>query len=253
MLLGITDNLQEKKRISAMKKVRVVTAVFYSCVLLPFIIYFLFQAGLIPARVSFNSDIQQPVARVVTAKGDLGTAFLVSPTLLLTARHVVENSAVGDEVELFFEQTPNKFQTKGKIKFIAPSALKAVNGQVPMDYFTTDIAVLEVPAITDIEPLLAGESDAVNNLDEVVLIGYPNGDYSITKGNINSSTFQGLPLFKLDASSNPGNSGGPCILKDDNSVIGILVGGSGPQYQGENIAVKMKDVKRILGQAKISF
>jgi len=101
--------------------------------------------------------------------------------------------------------------------------------------------------------LVLGESDAVQNLDEVVLIGYPNGDYSITKGNINSDKYQGLNLFKLDATSNPGNSGGPCILKEDNTVIGILVGSSTTAQQGENIAVKISDVKKILAAAKIPY
>jgi len=42
-------------------------------------------------------------------------------------------------------------------------------------------------------------------------------------------------------------------LKNDNTVIGILVGGSGPQYQGENVALKINDVKRILDNAKIIY
>lgn len=253
MFLGITENIHERKRVSVLKKIRIVTTVFLIAVLFPFILFYLFQSKIIPSKSSFSSDVQQPVAKIVTPKGSVGTAFLISPTILLTARHVVENNNVGDEVDLFFEQSKNKYQTKAKIIFISPSNIKTSNGMAPMDYFLTDIAVLEVSAINDIEPLLLGESDLVNNLDEVILIGYPNGDYSITKGNINSSTFQGLDLFKLDASSNPGNSGGPCILKDDNTVIGVLVGGSGPQYQGENVALKINDIKRILTQAKISY
>ncbi len=246
MLLGLTDNLHEKKRLSALKKTRLATGAFLAVLILPIVLYFLFAYKIIPSKSSFNAEIQEPVAKVVTPKGSVGTGFLISPTLILTARHVVEDNKVGDEVDIYFEQSKNKFQTKAKIKFISPSAVKSTNGTVPMNYFLTDIAVLEVATITDIEPLMLGESDAVNNLDEVILIGYPNGDYSITKGNINSDKFQGLDLFKLDASSNPGNSGGPCILKDDNTVIGILVGGSGPNYQGENVALKMKDIRRIL-------
>lgn len=252
MILGITKSLQEINRVSVLKKIRVVTILFIVTILLPFLIYLLFSLGLITGKPAFNSDIQEPVAKVVTSNG-VGTAFLISPTILLTARHVVENNKVGDEVELFFEQSKSKLNVKAKIKYISPSSFQPINGQVPMDYFLTDVAVLEVAEITEIEPLQLGESDAVNNLDEVILIGYPNGDYSISKGNINSDKFQGFNLFKLDATSNPGNSGGPCILKNDNTVIGILVGGSGPQYQGENVALKINDVKRILDNAKISY
>jgi hypothetical protein len=39
-------------------------------------------------------------------------------------------------------------------------------------------------------------------------------------------------------------TGGLCILKDDNTVIGILVGGSRPQYQGQNVALKINDIKK---------
>ena len=252
MILGITKSLQEINRVSVLKKIRVVTILFIVTILLPFLIYLLFSLGLITGKPTFNSEIQEPVAKVVTSNG-VGTAFLISPTILLTARHVVENNKVGDEVELFFEQSKSKLNVKAKIKYISPSSFQPINGQVPMDYFLTDVAVLEVAEITEIEPLQLCESDAVNNLDEVILIGYPNGDYSISKGNINSDKFQGFNLFKLDATSNPGNSGGPCILKNDNTVIGILVGGSGPQYQGENVALKIDDVKRILDNAKISY
>ncbi len=252
MLLGISDNLQEQNRIAIKKRITVVTTVFLASVLLPFVLYALFHFNLVPSKPAFSADLQEPVAKVVTSDG-VGTAFLISPTTLLTARHVIEKNKVGDQVDLIFEHSKNQYQTKATIKFISPSTQRAVNGQVPMDYFLTDVAVLEVTSITDIEPLVLGESDAVQNLDEVVLIGYPNGDYSITKGNINSDKFQGLNLFKLDATSNPGNSGGPCILKDDNTVIGILVGGSGEGYQGENIALKINDVKKILTGANVPY
>jgi len=252
MLLGITESMQESKRVLVLKKTRIVTAVLIIMIILPFLSYLLFQFGIISGKPAFNSDIQEPVAKVVTSDG-VGTAFLISPTILLTARHVVENYKTGDKIDLFFEHSKNQLQTKAIIKYIAPTSQQSVDGTVTIDYFKTDVAVLEVPEITDIEPLILGESDAVVNLDEVILIGYPNGDYSITKGNINSDTYQGLNLFKLDATSNPGNSGGPCILKNDNTVIGILVGSSVTAQQGENIALKINDVKDILSKAGINY
>jgi len=252
MLLGISDHLQEQNRIAIKKRITVVTTVFLVSVLLPFVLYALFHFNIVPSKPAFDSDIQEPVAKVVTGSG-VGTAFLINPTTLLTARHVVENAKVGDQVDLIFEHSKNQLQVKATIKYIAPSATHSVAGTVPAEYFLSDVAVLEVSEISDIEPLVLGESDAVQNLDEVVLIGYPNGDYSITKGNINSDKYQGLNLFKLDATSNPGNSGGPCILKDDNTVIGILVGGSSTAQQGENIALKIADVKKILTEAKVAY
>jgi hypothetical protein len=98
---------------------------------------------------------------------------------------------------LIFEHSKNQLQIKATIKYIAPSSVRSIAGTVPAEYFLSDIAVLEVSEITDIEPLVLGESDAVQNLDEVILIGYPNGDYSITKGNINSDKYQGLKPFQI--------------------------------------------------------
>ncbi len=252
MFTGVTEYIHENNRVSILKKIRIVTALFILTILLPFIIYFLFYFGIVTGKGAFNSNIQEPVAKVIVRDG-VGTAFLISPTTLLTARHVVENYKVGDQVDLIFEHSKNQFQTKAIIKFITPTTQLTTNDAVPLDYFLSDVAILEIPEVNDITPLVLGESDAVVNLDEVILIGYPNGDYSITKGNINSNTYQGLNLFKLDAASNPGNSGGPCIRKDDNTVIGILVGGSLIAKQGENIAVKIDDVKKILEKAKINY
>jgi S1-C subfamily serine protease len=253
MLLGITDHLQEVKRIAVVRRISAVTTTFLTSLFLPFAVYALFYFGIISGKPAFDSDIQEPVAKVVTGSG-LGTAFLINPTTLLTARHVVEKNREGNQVDLFFEHSKNKLQVKATVKYIAPASVQPVpGGSVPLEYFLSDVAVLEVAEIQDIEPLVLGESSAVQNLDEVILIGYPNGDYSITKGNINSDTYQGENLFKLDATTNPGNSGGPCILKDDNTVIGILVGSSAIAQQGENVALKIDDVKRILEKAGVKY
>jgi S1-C subfamily serine protease len=252
MILGKTENLQEQNRIAVKKRISIVTTVFIVSVFLPLILYAFFHFNILPSKPAFNSDVQEPVAKVITNDG-VGTAFLINPTTLLTARHVVAKYNIGEQVDLVFEHSKKLFQTKATIKFIAPTSQQAVGNTVTIDYFLSDVAVLEVATVKDIEPLVLGESDIVANLDEVILIGYPSGDYSITKGNINNTTYQGLNLFKLDATSNPGNSGGPCILKEDNTVIGILVGSSATAQQGENVALKINDVKRILNSAKIAF
>jgi len=252
MMIGLTKQLQERSIFAIKRKISVVTTAFTVALFLPFVLYALFHFGILAGKSPFDSDIQEPVAKVITGTGT-GTAFLISSTTLLTARHIVEDKQVGDQVDLLFEHSKKQLQVKATIKYITPASEQSVGGLTSIDYFLTDVAVLVVSEITDIEPLLLGESNTVQNLDEVILIGYPNGDYSITKGNINSDTYQGVNLFKLDATANPGNSGGPCILKDDNTVIGILVGSSATAQQGENIALKIDDVKRILDRAGISY
>jgi S1-C subfamily serine protease len=253
MLLGITDNLQEIKRIAIKKRIGVVTTVFLSTMLLPFILFILFHFNIVPSKAPFSNDLQEPVAKLIN-QDRIGTAFLISPTKMITARHMVENLSIGSTVSVIFEKAKSPTTIIAKVIYIAPtSSQPPTDGKVGMDYFLSDVAVLEVPEISGIEPLELGESSSINTLDEVVLIGYPNNDYSITKGSINSTSFQGMDLFKLDAASNPGNSGGPCILKEDNSVIGILVGGSGANYQGENIAIKIDNVKKLLLSSGINI
>jgi S1-C subfamily serine protease len=159
----------------------------------------------------------------------------------------VEKYQVGETVDIVFEKAKALKQVKAKIAYIAPGNFSVSDGnKVPLEYFLTDFALLEVDEIDDIIPFEIGSSASVMQLDEVILIGYPNNDYSITKGNINSLTYQGLDLFKFDAATNPGNSGGPLILKADNTVVGIIVGGPGMEAQGENVAVKIDNVRKLI-------
>jgi len=251
MLIGLTSGLGDALRTRILKKKRVALTAFSFCFFLPLLTCFLFFMGILKGNPMFDGQIQEPVAKIITPKG-VGTGFLISPTKLLTARHVVQD--INSPVQVVFEKAQQPRTIEGKVRYVAPSKVSpGENGTVPIEYFLTDFAVIEIPAVDDITPLDLGESDAVNTLDEVILIGYPSGDYSITKGNINSDTYQGQNLFKLDASSNPGNSGGPCILRDDHTVVGILVGGASANSQGENIALKMTNVKAMLKSAKINI
>jgi len=249
---GITQSIKEKIKLNIKRKTELITSLFILASVLPFIIYLLFHFNFIKSTPVFNDDIQAPVAKVQTDKS-VGTAFLISPTKLLTAGHVVSDIEVGTEVFLIFEKAKPPRTVKGKLLYKPPSTDVANdNSPVTVDYFLSDVAVIEVAEIADILPLMLGESDLVNNLDEVILIGYPNADYSITKGEINSTSYQGIDLFKLDAASNPGNSGGPCILKSTSEVVGILVGGKG-DAQGENIALKINNVKVMLERERVDI
>jgi S1-C subfamily serine protease len=249
---GITPEEYEKNRLGLLRAVRTSSWFFVVVLLLPFVVGLLYQFGILNSASPFSDDIQQPVAKVITPQG-VGTAFLVSPTKLLTAGHVVNGLKVGDNVELVFERLETPQTIQAKILYIAPNTVQVKpDGSVPFEYFLNDFSVLELATPSEIPPLFLGESDAVNLLDEVILIGYPSADFSISKGNLNNDSFNGLNLFKLDATSNPGNSGGPCILKIDNTVIGVLVGGQ-QNSQGQNIAIKIADIQTKLKAAGIDI
>jgi|GEM_PF-1038966 len=252
--IGLTKESRDAGRERLRKLLKIAGSVFFIACLVPLLIWTLFRFSILHSAPVFSLDIQQPVAKVMTQQAT-GTAFLVSPTKLLTARHVLDGLKAGDKVQLLFDRASDAKTVTATVLYIAPQG----HGQAPagskvtLDYFLDDVAVLQVPAIDDIQPLELGASDIVSPMDDVILIGYPGGDYSITKGSINSDKFGDLDLFKLDAAANPGNSGGPCLLKEDHSVIGILVGGGGAGMQGENVAVKINQVKDILKKKGIDL
>ncbi len=205
-----------------------------------------------------TDSLSMAIARVEVG-GSVGTAFLISPTQLLTAAHVVidfEQKKVHDEVDVIFTKLGNK---KFRAKVVK---VGGVWNQIGRSFFLQDFALLEIPKFIEVTPLKLGDSDKVQALAEVMTIGHSQGDatLSFTDGKINSikyaddSGMADLDLFKHSIPSNPGNSGGPIILKSNSTVIGILVGGRGISTQGsqpnipqgENIANKISNVKREL-------
>jgi putative serine protease PepD len=88
---------------------------------------------------------------------------------------------------------------------------------------TTDVAVVEIDAPTDITPatLAAGEELQVGQL--AVAIGSPFGlDQTVTAGIVSAvdRSVEGMTVVQTDAAINPGNSGGP-LVDADGHVIGV--------------------------------
>ena len=195
-------------------------------------------------------ELKAAIVKISTPGGGIGTGFLISPTKILTAAHV----AYGND-NLKVEFTGLRPQQKKTAQVIKIGNVKDVRG---LSFFLHDFALLKISKIRDVKPIALGSSDDVIVLSEVMTIGHSQGDaeVSVTDGKINSRKFgEGrVDLFKHNIPSNPGNSGGPIILKDTKEVIAIIVGGrgiskSGGQVnipQGENIGVKIDNIKREL-------
>lgn len=250
--LGLTNSSKSKQQIKLKKKTRYVSLFFIIGCLLPFLVVALFAFDVIKGAPAKTAGIEAPVAKVVTEDG-IGTAFLISSTKLLTARHVIFGLDIADEVVLSFEKADPPRQVTAKVHYVQPVEVTPYHGQVSLDYFLTDFAVLEIPEIEDIIPLDIGDSEIVEELDEIILVGYPNNDYSKTDGKINSKSYQNLDLFKSDVTANRGNSGGPAIYKEDLTVVGIIVGSGNPENQGENIIVKINNIVNFLERQGIDL
>lgn len=134
-----------------------------------------------------------------------GSGFIVSPNgLIITNEHVLRSGS-RIEVELL----------NGK-RYLAKALHKDSKN---------DLALLKIEA-TNLQPVLLGDSDAVELGEWVVGIGNPYGiGQSLMIGIVSAQkrTIPGAgypPLIQIDAAMNLGNSGGP-LFNLDGKVIGI--------------------------------
>ena len=164
-----------------------------------------------------------------------GTGFAVSPDLILTAYHVVEN---GESISVAFGDTS------------FPATISSFNKEL-------DWALLKISGIAPATVQL-GDSDAIKLGDGVYTLGYPATDLlgdeiKFSKGEIGSlSGFGGSKNhFQISVPIQPGNSGGP-LFSQSGEVIGIIVSTIDPGVffsategalpQGINYALKIRAI-----------
>ena len=97
--------------------------------------------------------------------------------------------------------------------------------------------------------LLFGESDAVQRTDNVLVLGYPLGQFRLksTMGIVSGrEASNGQALLQITAPINPGSSGGP-ILNEEGRVIGIAVAAI---FAASNVGygIPINEVKQLLDQ-----
>ena len=195
---------------------------------------FLFFANLIIALFiifgkgfSGGGDVNQQGVALIDASSGTGTGFLIKGQegLMLTAAHVVKSDPA---VAVIFRDGT----------FIEANVL--------FTDASMDVALLKLNELMNADAALPiGDSEIISETDEVYVIGYPGGNYSITKGIISEKKTEYL---KTDASSNPGNSGGPLVSKNDNMVIGMVVGTgiiSGTRAEGQHYAVPINKINEL--------
>lgn len=194
---------------------------------LPVLVYFSFKFNWFSSGPSLNQNVLESVARVNVEDGT-GSAFLVSSTKLITARHIAEVVPDGGTVTLdFLKSKSNINGVLAKVLFIPSNP-------------NNDYAVLELlRPLNNVSTIPIGSSDNTAINDLITVIGYPSGLFSSTKGTISNNDLpENNILMQLNAGAWPGNSGGP-VLNESDEVIGILIGGLEAELKGITFAIKI--------------
>ncbi len=250
MHIDITPKRKKIKRDELKTKANTLATIFIIALLLPIITYFVFH--FIGPIKSIKGIYPESVALVNTGAGT-GSAFLVGETRLLTARHVVEDVPEGEVVELTFTEANPPITTNARVIWIDQTPV----GMEEASYFVNYFAVLELVSPGDIPEdhprLTLGTSEDIIKLDEVIAVGYPAGDFHISTGTIGNEKFENVSLFKLDVNVDPGNSGGPLIYAETKEVIGIVVAGMQPPFDGITMSNKIDNIQKILQRDSIDI
>jgi hypothetical protein len=149
----------------------------------------------------------QTCCSVLRGQDASGSGFIVhSDGYVLTNHHVIAGA--------------------GQIEVIVPGKGELL-ASVAADDEYKDLALLKIEAV-GLEALPIAESKGVKVLDTVIVLGYPlapalGADVSASQGQVNAIREEGrIPLLQIDATVNPGNSGGP-VLNDRGEVVGVVV------------------------------
>jgi S1-C subfamily serine protease len=185
-------------------------------------------------QVTKTTPPANPLGPEKENRTSLGTGFIYNGTgYIVTNNHVVENVPVVD------------------ITFINGDRYTAnITGTDPF----SDLAVVKINEnVTDLKPLVIGNSSNLRIGDPVIAIGHPFGlESSMTTGiisqigrllSVDEKGFSIPNAIQTDALINPGNSGGP-LLNMKGEVIGINTAGIFPGNIG--LAVPSETVSRII-------
>lgn len=130
-----------------------------------------------------------------------------------------------------------------------------------------DVAVLKIEG-KDLPTLKLGNSQTVENQNNIWVIGYPAAaesdlfstdsmlESSMNAGQVSSASKTleqgGSPVIQIDAAATHGNSGGP-VINEKGDIIGLLTFRgdtvNGQEVQGFNFAVPVNTVKEFVNQA----
>ncbi len=193
---------------------------------------------LAPSVVNISTELATPTLfNAPFSPSGIATGVILSPEgHVLTNYHVVET---GQDITVTLSDGTNHEAE--------------VVGQDPV----TDIAVIRIVGVEDLEPARLGDSSTLEVGEDVIAIGHAmglRGAPTVSKGVVSAlgrsvdtthnTTI--VDLIQTDASINPGNSGGP-LVNTRAEVIGIntVVVSVG---QGIGFAININDAKEVARQ-----
>lgn len=215
-------------------------------------IYEKYSGSVVEVLSAFSAQTQDPFGQQSSGQA-LGSGFVVSTDgkILTNAHVIVENGVQADKVSVVFKSADGEDTTE------VPATVVGVDE-------TSDVALLKIdPAkVTDLQPVVLGDSSAVQPGQEVVAIGNPLGyDFSVTSGivsavhrNLQSPNGAVIPNgIQTDAAINSGNSGGP-LFDAAGQVIGIneQIATQSGGNEGLGFAVPINTAKRVMQQLESS-
>lgn len=186
------------------------------------------------AYAASNATVVLKEAFPVSGTINFGTGFFISPTRIVTNRHVLQSMR---NVPVVIE-APNYRQYAVKSSVILSDV--------------DDLAILDV--VNTISPYLElGDSSTVSQGDLVYVQGNPKGARDIfSSGYISSKRDENIygirndRLMSITAPISPGSSGGP-VMDEDGKVIGIVVS-TNPDGQNLNFVIPVFCLQEFLGK-----
>ncbi|WP_226666730.1 trypsin-like peptidase domain-containing protein [Metabacillus litoralis] len=163
----------------------------------------------IPEIKEIIRESQKKVVMVELEDGTVGSGFLYNEQGdIITNAHVVDGTSV--------------------VKVRTTDA-KGYDGEVIGISTETDIAVIRVEGLKDIEPLTLSPSTELEIGDEILALGSPLGFQNTVTTGIISGTDRELNVepyfyenvYQISAPIAPGNSGGPLLDRKSGHVVGI--------------------------------
>ncbi|MGI5898319.1 MAG: trypsin-like peptidase domain-containing protein [Christensenellales bacterium] len=210
----------------AKRMLRAMMAAVFACALVPALaLASVGSGGAGPLQQSpvTVKDVSASIFRIATIDENgtvitLGTGFALGDSApvsyVATSNHVIE------------EYKDNIMVWMNRDHFVSCS--------VAISLSQVDVAVLKLEKPINKPPLPIGSSEIAAQGDQIYTFGFPDyditdrntaypGDVTITTGTISKKTkLNDIEYYQVDATVNPGNSGGPLFHKESGSVIGII-------------------------------